>query len=119
MINALCSGKKAAILHKSRGSKGVDTNPLTLALTFGAITFLLTVIWGGPLVEVLRRLKIGQQIRPDEASWQAGKKDTPTMGGILILVPVFLITLAINMVNLIHPKTPGSGLSILLPLFIL
>ena len=35
----------------------------SIALSLGGITFLLTVIWGGPLVQVLRMLKIGKQIR--------------------------------------------------------
>ena len=35
----------------------------TFALAVGCIAFLLTVIWGEPLVILLRRFKIGQQIR--------------------------------------------------------
>ncbi len=119
-------------------------NPLPFALTLGGITFVMTVIWGGPLVEVLRRLKIGQNIREDAPEWQKSKEGTPTMGGLLILVPVCLIMLGLNLVNLLHPAsaphvadlnnvlqhsvpaatTTGTssrvtGLSILLPLFIL
>ena len=96
-------------------------NPLPFALTMGGITFLLTVIWGGPLVEVLRRLKIGQNIRADAPQWQKSKEGTPTMGGLLIVVPVCLITLGLNFVNLIRPSTTArvTGVSILLPLFIL
>ena len=33
------------------------------ALSLGGITFLLTVIWGGPLIQVLRLLKVGKSIR--------------------------------------------------------
>jgi phospho-N-acetylmuramoyl-pentapeptide-transferase len=96
-------------------------NPLPFALTLGGITFLLTVIWGGPLVEVLRRLKIGQNIRDDELATNKAKAGTPTMGGVLILIPVFFITLALNIANLIRPPSSQrvTGVSILLPLFIL
>jgi phospho-N-acetylmuramoyl-pentapeptide-transferase len=94
-------------------------NPLTFALTLGAIAFLLTVIWGGPFVEILRRLKIGDKNRADALSLNNVKKGTPTMGGILILVPVILMTLALNMVTLLHPQNARNGLSVLLPLFIL
>ncbi|HLY27412.1 MAG TPA: phospho-N-acetylmuramoyl-pentapeptide-transferase [Aggregatilineales bacterium] len=95
-------------------------NPLPFALTLGGITFLLTVIWGGPFVEVMRRLKIGQSIRVDSPEWHRSKEGTPTMGGLLILVPVFLITLGLNLVNLIRPSAERvTGVSILLPLFIL
>src|SRR5215813_6444952 len=96
-------------------------NPLPFALTLGGITFLLTVIWGGPLVEVLRRLKIGTNIREDAPQWHKSKEGTPTMGGVLIIIPVCLITLGLNFVNLIRPSSTArlTGISILLPLFIL
>jgi len=35
------------------------------ALSLASITFLLTVIWGEPFIELLRRLKIGKRIRLD------------------------------------------------------
>src|SRR5258706_3499200 len=96
-------------------------NPLPFALTLGGITFRLTVIWSGPFVQVRRNLKIGQRIRADVADFNRSKEGTPTMGGLLILVPVFLITLALNLVNLIRPPTSGrvTGVSILLPLYIM
>src|SRR5260221_13798894 len=96
-------------------------NPLPFALTLGGICFVMTVIWGGPLVEVLRRFKIGQNIREDAPQWQKSKEGTPTMGGLLIVVPVCLVTLGLNFVNLIRPSTSSrvTGVSILLPLFIL
>jgi phospho-N-acetylmuramoyl-pentapeptide-transferase len=94
-------------------------NPLPFALTLGSITFLLTVIWGGPFVEVLRRLKIGQRIREDGPDWHQERAGTPTMGGILILVPVFLITLTLNIANLLRPTGTGTGTSIMLPLLML
>jgi phospho-N-acetylmuramoyl-pentapeptide-transferase len=96
-------------------------NPLPLALTLGGFTFILTVIWGGPLIEVLRLLKIVQRQREDAPEWQKGKAGTPTMGGILILIPVVLITLLVNLVNLIRPSEAigGTGVSVLLPLFVM
>lgn len=93
-------------------------NPLPLALSLGGIAFLLTVIWGGPVVEILRRLKIGELRREDSPEWLAAKAGTPTMGGILILLPVVAMTLFVNVVTLTHPRG-GTGTSILLPLFML
>src|SRR6266481_4579881 len=87
-------------------------NPLPFALTLGGITFVMTVIWGGPLVEVLRRLKIGQSIRADAPEWQKSKEGTPTMGGLLIVVPVCLIMLGLNVVNLIHPGSAAHTSSV-------
>jgi len=89
---------------------------LPFALTMGALSFLLCVIWGGPFVEILRRLKIGKQIRIELPVGQQKKVGTPTMGGILIVLPVVLVALGLNIVGVIRTVT---GPSILLPLFVL
>lgn len=89
---------------------------LSVALSVGLVAFLLGVIWGGPFVEVLKRLKVGKQIRLEIADVHQHKMGTPTMGGILIVLPVIFTTLALNLVNLIRTVT---GASILLPLFVL
>lgn len=90
---------------------------LPLALTVGGVTFLLGVIWGGPFVETLHRLKIGKQIRAELMdSAHAKKIGTPTMGGIMIILPTLAITLALNVSQIMQE---GSGRSILLPLFVL
>jgi phospho-N-acetylmuramoyl-pentapeptide-transferase len=93
------------------------TPDIPFALTLGAITFLLTAIWGSPFVEILRRLRLGKQIRDTGPQTHLGKTGTPTMGGILILVPVILITLGLNLARLLQEELTGS--SILLPLFVL
>jgi phospho-N-acetylmuramoyl-pentapeptide-transferase len=93
------------------------TPELPFALTLGAITFLLVAIWGGPFVEILRRLRVGKQIRETGPQSHMAKTGTPTMGGILIVVPVVLITLALNLARLVRSDLTGS--SILLPLFVL
>jgi phospho-N-acetylmuramoyl-pentapeptide-transferase len=89
---------------------------LPFALTVGAIAFLLGVIWGGPFVEVLRRLRIGKLIRLELSEQQQRKVGTPTMGGILIILPVVLMTLGLNIANVVRRLT---GPSILLPMFVL
>ena len=90
---------------------------LTVALALAGLTFLLTVIWGGPLIAVLRRFKIGKQIRIEEPLRHQAKMGTPTMGGLMIIVPVLLITVMLNVVNLV--KGNFTGRSILLPLAVL
>jgi phospho-N-acetylmuramoyl-pentapeptide-transferase len=89
----------------------------TVALALAGITFLLTVIWGGPLIAILRRFKIGKQIRIDEPLRHQTKMGTPTMGGLMIIVPVLLISLMLNVVNLV--RGTFTGRSILLPLGVL
>ena len=92
---------------------------LPLALTVGGVAFVLGVIWGGPLVEILRRLRAGKQIREGLEHHQK-KAGTPTMGGILIVLPVIIIALALNVASIIRPgPNPLTGSSILLPLFVL
>ena len=90
---------------------------LPLALSIGGATFLLGMIWGGPFVKILRRFKIGKQIRPElQDSSHVSKVGTPTMGGIMIIVPAILFSLALNISRIVEE---GSGRSILLPLFVL
>jgi phospho-N-acetylmuramoyl-pentapeptide-transferase len=89
----------------------------TVALALAGLTFLLTVIWGGPLIAVLRRFKIGKQIRIDEPLRHQTKMGTPTMGGLMIIVPVLAITVMLNVVNLVTGNFTGR--SILLPLAVL
>src|SRR5688572_24833312 len=94
------------------------TTGLPFALTMGGITFLLVVIWGGPFVEILRRLKIGKQVRVEIGHMHEKKVGTPTMGGFMIILPVFLVTLGMNIVSLIRPREV-FGRSVLVPLFVL
>jgi phospho-N-acetylmuramoyl-pentapeptide-transferase len=83
------------------------------------VAFILGVIWGGPLVEILRRLRAGKNIRAELTVGTHQKKaGTPTMGGILIVVPVVIITLALNLVSILRGNAI-TGPSILLPLYIL
>ena len=90
---------------------------LPLALSVGGATFLLGVIWGGPFVEILHRLKLGKQIRAELMdSRHVQKIGTPTMGGIMIILPTIAITLALNISRIVEE---GSGRSILVPLFVL
>lgn len=89
---------------------------LPFALTVGALAFLLGVIWGGPFVEILRRLNIGKLIRAELSDQQQKKVGTPTMGGILIILPVVLISLGLNIASVVRRV---SGPSILVPMFVL
>jgi len=67
-----------------------------LALALAGFSFMLTVIWGEPLLRVLRSLKIGETIRIDGPQGHISKLGTPTMGGVLFILPVLLITVLFN-----------------------
>lgn len=88
------------------------------ALTLGGITFILTVIWGGPFIRILRMLKIGKQIRIDGPQRHFTKLGTPTMGGWLFVILVLLITGVLNLVTILG-KVNVLGRSILLPMSVL
>jgi phospho-N-acetylmuramoyl-pentapeptide-transferase len=73
---------------------------MAYALTLGTVSFLLAVIWGRPLINLLKRNGIGKQIRVEEPEGHQLKTGTPTMGGILIVLPVLFITGILNIANL-------------------
>src|SRR5450759_527538 len=83
---------------------------MSYALTVGTITFLMTVIWGGPLIQLLRHKRIGKQMRVEWPSSHIVNSGTPTMGGLLIIIPVVVITVVANL---------QGRYSILLPLGVL
>jgi phospho-N-acetylmuramoyl-pentapeptide-transferase len=85
-----------------------------LALSLAGLAFMMTVIWGGPLLRILRHFKIGKQIRVEEPGKHFVKMGTPTMGGVMIIIPVALMTVLLNAVSLIGMKVLGK--SVLVPL---
>jgi phospho-N-acetylmuramoyl-pentapeptide-transferase len=89
-----------------------------MALSLGGITFLLTVIWGGPLIRIMRMLGIGEQIRIEGPQRHFTKLGTPTMGGWLFILPVLLITGVLNLVSILS-ELNVLGNSILLPLLVM
>lgn len=90
---------------------------MAYSLTLGAISFLLAVVWGRPLIYLLKRYHIGKRIRIDGPQSHQVKMGTPTMGGLMIIVPVFLITAGLNIANLLGRTLIGR--SILVPLAVL
>jgi phospho-N-acetylmuramoyl-pentapeptide-transferase len=88
-------------------------NPLeprmAYALTLGAVSFIIAVIWGRPLINYLKGHGIGKQIRIDQPGHHQVKTGTPTMGGVLFVVPVLLITGVLNIVNLLGMDAIGQS----------
>jgi|YNPNPStandDraft_1061719.scaffolds.fasta_scaffold01848_6 phospho-N-acetylmuramoyl-pentapeptide-transferase len=112
----------------------LEKAPMSFALTLATISFLLAVIWGRPLITELRRRRIGKQIRIEGPNSHQIKTGTPTMGGIMILTPVFLITVVLNLANFLSgvewgkailrlfnfaEGSPLIGKSILVPLLVM
>jgi phospho-N-acetylmuramoyl-pentapeptide-transferase len=89
----------------------------SLALALAGISFMITIIWGTPLLRVLRHLNIGKAIRVEGPQRHITKTGTPTMGGLMIVLPVLLITVLMNATPLLGFKRTGR--SVLLPLGVL
>ena len=89
----------------------------TLALSLAGLSFMMTVIWGGPLLRVLRHFKIGKLIHVDEPGHHIIKMGTPTLGGVLFILPVLMLTVLLNAVALIGLNVVGR--SILVPLIVM
>lgn len=68
-------------------------NKALLAL---AAAFLLAAILGRPLIAGLRYLKFGQTIREDGPKRHLLKSGTPTMGGIIFLLPFAAVALLMS-----------------------
>ncbi len=63
---------------------------ISVRAAFAAITaFAVTLIAGKYIIEKLKKLKVGQVIRPDGPQKHLSKEGTPTMGGIIIIIAFF------------------------------
>lgn len=64
-----------------------------ILFTIALVSFLTSYILGPMVIPTLHRLKFGQEIREIGPSWHKKKSGTPTMGGIIFIIPVILVTL--------------------------
>jgi phospho-N-acetylmuramoyl-pentapeptide-transferase len=88
-----------------------------MSLALAGFSFMLTVIWGPPLLRILRYFKVGKAIRVEGPERHFSKLGTPTMGGIMIIAPVLLITILLNASQLIG--ITAGGRSILVPMVVM
>src|ERR1700730_4280116 len=67
---------------------------VTFRTAYASITaLLLSLVFGGQLIEALRRLNIGQQSREEGPQGHMAKRGTPAKGGVLIVGSVVVSTL--------------------------
>jgi phospho-N-acetylmuramoyl-pentapeptide-transferase len=112
----------------------MTSDPMPFALALGTVSFVIAVIWGPPLIRLLRKWRVGKQIRVELPTNHQTKMGTPTMGGLMILVPVMLIAVVLNFANFLSGFEIGKailayfhfeqgssliGKSILLPLLVM
>src|SRR5215813_2104358 len=67
---------------------------VTLRTAYASVTaMLISLLFGRRVIEWLKRWDIGQQIREEGPQAHISKRDTPTMGGLLIIASVIISTL--------------------------
>lgn len=86
----------------------------SVAVAISGLSFVMTVIWGDPLIRLLTIWKIGKIVRVDGPEEHLEKMGTPTMGGVMFMIPVTLLTILFNAVSIFGFNLLGR--SVLLPL---
>src|SRR6266542_5217367 len=67
---------------------------VTFRTAYATVTDLLIALLSGRrVIDALKRWNIGQQIREEGPQAHIAKRDTPTMGGLLLIVSVVISTL--------------------------
>ncbi len=89
----------------------------SLALALSGLGFILAVIWGSPLLRILRHYRLGKMIRVEGPDSHVTKMGTPTMGGVMIIIPVLVVSILLNAVSLLGINVLGR--SILLPMLVM
>ena len=85
----------------------------SVAVAISGLSFMMTIIWGDPLIRLLTIWKIGKIVRVDGPEEHQGKMGTPTMGGVMFMLPITLLTILFNAVSIFGFDLLGR--SILLP----
>ena len=80
-------------------------------LLSAAISLVVALLGTRPTISVLRKRKLGQQIRTDGPQAHLGKSGTPTMGGIIIIIASLIGYLAGHMLT--GQPMSASGLLVL------
>lgn len=63
------------------------------------MSFIITLILGPIFIPLLRKLKIGQNVREEGPKTHLKKSGTPTMGGIIILIALVITVLTSGLLN--------------------
>ncbi|MEI8307350.1 MAG: phospho-N-acetylmuramoyl-pentapeptide-transferase [Chloroflexales bacterium] len=79
--------------------RAVLVQDMARALLLAAAAFVLTLFVGGWWVKFAHRHKLGKQIRTDGPQSHLTKVGTPTMGGVMIVSTVVVLTVLFNLVD--------------------
>jgi phospho-N-acetylmuramoyl-pentapeptide-transferase len=87
----------------------------SVVIAISGLSFMMTIIWGDPLIRLLKAWRIGKIVREDGPDRHQIKTGTPTMGGVMFMIPVTLLTVLFNAVSIFGFNLLGR--SVLLPVF--
>ncbi len=68
---------------------------MNIQMKYLLLSFAITVVLGLIVIPVLKKLKIGQVVRDDGPNSHLSKAGTPTMGGIIILIAIILLSIVL------------------------
>ena len=57
------------------------------------LSFAITIVFGMIILPILKKLKVGQIERSDGPESHLKKQGTPTMGGIIMILGIIVVTL--------------------------
>ena len=60
-------------------------------------SFGITIVLGLIIIPLLKKLHIGQVVREDGPKTHLGKKGTPTMGGIIMLIAIMVVSVGVSL----------------------
>ena len=64
-----------------------------------AISFIVAYIIAKPIIRKLQQMKFGQKILEDGPTWHMSKQYTPTMGGWIFIISIFVAIVVAMLVN--------------------
>ncbi len=105
----LTGGSSPVLLSVVMQVRNARPDVMAEALFLAGVAFIVTWLLGRPTISKLEQLGIGKKIRVEGPSTHIVKQGTPTMGGIMIVIGVF-------MVNAVFNSVVQERLSMLLPL---
>jgi len=72
---------------------------MTKQIIYLVISFILTAILGKIVIPILKKLKVGQSERLDGPRAHLKKQGTPTMGGIMMIISIIVMTIVYYIID--------------------
>ncbi|MBR6530917.1 MAG: phospho-N-acetylmuramoyl-pentapeptide-transferase [Clostridia bacterium] len=82
-------------------------NSIVAIILSAVLSFGITAILGFAVIPWLRKLKFGQTILEEGPKWHMSKQGTPTMGGVMFIVGIFVSAALVLVINSIAGNKLG------------